>query len=418
MEEWKEYKLGDIADIQTGPFGSQLHQRDYVDVGTPCIMPTNIGTQLDIKPEGIAHVKKEDVIRLKKHCVNEGDIIYSRRGDIEKCAYVSQREKGWLCGTGCLRIRINSKNVNPHFIAYQLSTKESKKWIVGNAVGTTMLNLNSGILKELPLLMPNRQKQDSVVDILKSLDEKIEVNRRINENLEQQAQALFKSWFVDFEPFKDQPFVESELGMIPQGWRVGTLGDICVTNKRTYKGDFVSEIEYLDTGCVTNNIIDTPQILNPAIDKIPSRARRAVTEGDIIYSSVRPNQRHYALLFNPSSNTVVSTGFVVITANWSGYRYYIYQYLIQDEIVNKLQAIAEQSVSTFPSLNASDLTNLKIVIPPNDVVGDFAALNCSFITQINKKQQESRCLAELRDTLLPRLMSGELKVNDLENNEI
>lgn len=250
-------------------------------------------------------------------------------------------------------------------------------------------------------------------DFYFNISEKAEINRRINENLEQQAQALFKSWFVDFEPFKDQPFVESELGMIPQGWKVGIVKDLCVTNKRSYKGDFAKEIEYIDTGSVTNNVIDSVQILNPATDKIPSRARRAVMEGDIIYSSVRPNQRHYALLFNPSDNTVVSTGFVVITANWSGYRYFIYQFLIQDEIVDKLQAIAEQSVSTFPSLNASDITNLKIVIPPNDVVGDYASMCCSFFAKIYENQQESRRLVELRDTLLPKLMSGEINVNNL-----
>ena len=88
MEEWKEYKLGEVSNIQTGPFGSQLHQRDYVDEGTPCIMPTNIGIHLDILSDGIAKVKSEDVNRLKKHCVKVGDIIYSRRGDIEKCAYI------------------------------------------------------------------------------------------------------------------------------------------------------------------------------------------------------------------------------------------------------------------------------------------------------------------------------------------
>jgi type I restriction enzyme S subunit len=186
-------------------------------------MPTNIGSHLDIQSDRIAHVKAEDVMRLSKYCVKTGDIIYSRRGDIEKCAFIRPQEEGWLCGTGCLRIRTNSQKANSHFIAYQLSTKECKKWIVGNAVGTTMLNLNSGILKELPLYMPNRQIQDSVVAILKSLDDKIEVNRKINENLELQAQALFKSWFVDFEPFKNGEFVESELGMIPKGWRVVEL---------------------------------------------------------------------------------------------------------------------------------------------------------------------------------------------------
>lgn len=219
MEEWKEYRLGDIADIQTGPFGSQLHQRDYVPVGTPCIMPTNIGKHLDFLDENIAYISKEDANRLSRHIVRQGDIVYARRGDIEKCAYVSAKEDGWFCGTGCLRIRVNEEN-NSHFIAYQLSTADCKKWIVGNAVGTTMLNLNTTILNELPLFLPNNETQNKIASILSSLDDKIETNRKINENLETQAQALFKSWFVDFEPFKDQPFVESKLGMIPQGWKV------------------------------------------------------------------------------------------------------------------------------------------------------------------------------------------------------
>ena len=301
------------------------------------------------------------------------------------------------------------------WLYYWLKSIYSRQYINQRLAGSTQSYLTLDSLRNFPISYPGDDTAYSIISILKSLDDKIDVNRRINENLEQQAQALFKSWFVDFEPFKDGEFVESELGMIPKGWRVGKLGDICVTNKRSYKGNFAYEIEYIDTGSVTNNVIDSTQLLNPATDKIPSRARRAVTEGDIIYSSVRPNQRHYALLFNPSCNTVVSTGFVVITANWSGYRYYIYQYLIQDEIVDKLQAIAEQSVSTFPSLNAADITNLRIVIPPDEVVGDYATICCSYIEKIEKNQKESRRLATLRDTLLPKLMSGELKVNEVIN---
>lgn len=258
--------------------------------------------------------------------------------------------------------------------------------------------------------IPPIDYQKRVATILKSLDDKIENNRRINENLEAQAQALFKSWFVDFEPFRDQPFVDSELGMIPKGWRVGKLGDICVTNKRTYGANFQSQILYLDTGSVTNNIFEELKLLNPKIDKIPSRARRAVTEGDIVYSSVRPNQRHFAFMYNPQSNLVASTGFVVITANWSCYRFYIYQYLIQEKIINNLHAIAEQSVSTYPSINATDITSLNIIIPPDDVIMRFAELCNSYFAVIHNNQNESRDLAKLRDTLLPKLMSGEIKV--------
>ena len=417
MEEWKEYRVAEvIEEISMGPFGSNIKVDNFIDAGVPVLNGSNL-QGFKLNEDSFNYVSQEKADSLGKANAHKGDIVITHRGTLGQIVYIPEESKfdQYLISQSQFRLKLKKDVIRPDFFVYFFHTRLGQHRILMNAsqVGVPALARPTSTFKEVLVPVPKMEVQNKILDILHSLDDKIEVNRRINKNLEQQAQALFKSWFVDFEPFKDQPFVESELGMIPQGWRVGTLGDICVTNKRTYKGDFVSEIEYIDTGCVTNNIIDTPQILNPAIDKIPSRARRAVTEGDIIYSSVRPNQRHYALLFNPSSNTVVSTGFVVITANWSGYRYYIYQYLIQDEIVNKLQAIAEQSVSTFPSLNASDLTNLKIVIPPNDVVGDFAALNCSFITQINKKQQESRRLAELRDTLLPRLMSGELKVNDV-----
>jgi len=409
MEEWKEYKATDFCkNVTDGTHDSPKQKSE----GYYLITSKHIkGNTIDF--DSAYKISEEDYNKIiQRSKVDQWDVIISMIGAYCGFCYLEKSTKTDYAIKNVGLFKVGSE-IKSKWLYYYLSSPagQNKLHLLRTGSSQPYIALNS--LRNFTIPVPDEKTMRSIIYVLQSLDDKIEVNRRINENLEQQAQALFKSWFVDFEPFKNQPFVESELGMIPQGWRVGTLGDICVTNKRTYKGDFVSEIEYIDTGCVTNNIIDTPQILNPAIDKIPSRARRAVTEGDIIYSSVRPNQRHYALLFNPSSNTVVSTGFVVITANWSGYRYYIYQYLIQDEIVNKLQAIAEQSVSTFPSLNASDLTNLKIVIPPNDVVGDFAALNCSFITQINKKQQESRCLAELRDTLLPRLMSGELHVNDM-----
>ena len=415
MSDWKEYRLGDVISIAGGFAykGNLIGQGDNYLLGMGCVSYNENFLDKGARPyEGDCP---------DRYSAKTGDIVLATRQQSDNLpilgmpAIIPSKYEGcrMIVGANLYKVEIKDNNFDNRYIYWLLKTPLYVNHIRSCQSGTTVRMITKANIEDFVFSAPSKIERKRIADIIWTLDDKIEVNKRINENLEQQAQALFKSWFVDFEPFKDQPFVESELGMIPQGWRVGTLGDICVTNKRTYKGDFVSEIEYIDTGCVTNNIIDTPQILNPAIDKIPSRARRAVTEGDIIYSSVRPNQRHYALLFNPSSNTVVSTGFVVITANWSGYRYYIYQYLIQDEIVNKLQAIAEQSVSTFPSLNASDLTNLKIVIPPNDVVGDFAALNCSFITQINKKQQESRRLAELRDTLLPRLMSGELKVSDI-----
>ena len=348
---------------------------------------------LDIKSDGIAHVRKEDVLRLSKHCVKLGDIIYSRRGDIEKCAFISQNEEGWLCGTGCLRIRINPEKANPHFIAYQLSTKESKSWIVGNAVGTTMLNLNTGILKELPLFIPNKQTQDSVVFVLKSLDDKIEVNKRINDNLEQQAQALFKSWFVDFEPFKNQPFIESELGMIPKGWRVVKLGAI---------------IEEMPKSTIQVNHARTAQGQYPFF-----------TSGSSVYQ--------YDSLIVSGRNIFLNTGGV------AGVRFYIggaaystdtwcikgiddysdFLYLYLADIVDLLNSQYFEG-SALKHLKKKALKERLIIIPPSVIINNFNMIVKPMHDKIYINYNLKNYLSSIRDTLLPRLMSGNLEVKDIE----
>ena len=182
MEDWRNIKLGEISKIQTGPFGSQLHQSDYVQEGVPCIMPVNISSSLSLNCEGIAKVSEIDAKRLSRHRVRYGDIVYSRRGDIERCAFIDDRYVGWLCGTGCLKVGDFSETVNPKFIALSLSLPKSRAWLVSNAVGTTMLNLNTSILGDLPLRVPSLKTQTEIVNIIESLDDKIELNNQINHN--------------------------------------------------------------------------------------------------------------------------------------------------------------------------------------------------------------------------------------------
>ena len=409
MEEWKEYKLGEISDIQTGPFGSQLHQKDYVPLGTPCIMPTNIGNRLNIDTTNIAHVKGEDVTRLQRHCVKEGDIIYSRRGDIEKCAYILPVNEGWLCGTGCLRIRVKDNDVNSRFLAYQLSTCECKKWIVGNAVGSTMLNLNTSILKELPLRLPSKNKQDRLVNILKSLDDKIEVNRRINDNLEQQAQALFKSWFVDFEPFRDQPFVESELGMIPERWRVGSFldninvmpGGTPSTNVDEYWKDgtipFFSPKDVNGVYCFETEKSITELGLNNCSSRLYPKDTLFITArgtvGKIALAGVpmAMNQSNYALAAKEGVGK-------------------FYLYLLTQTLVSTLLKKANGAV--FSAITTKDF-NEPNLIPAENVMDSFEVLVKPIFDKMFQTCEESRRLVQLRDTLLPRLMSGEIKVGDV-----
>ena len=181
MGEWQRTTLGEICrdsggEIQTGPFGSQLHARDYVSSGTPSVMPQNIGDNR-IDPEGIARVSDHDIARLKRYVLRQGDILYSRRGDVERRALVRAENDGWLCGTGCLRVRIETQeHFDSRFISYALGLEESRKWIVRHAVGATMLNLNTAILGAVPILAPGIGEQIAIAEVLGALDDKIAAN--------------------------------------------------------------------------------------------------------------------------------------------------------------------------------------------------------------------------------------------------
>lgn len=400
--EWKEVRLGDIADVQTGPFGSQLHKSDYIAEGIPCIMPTNIGSHLNFIVDGIAHVSEVDANRLSRHLTEFGDIIYARRGDIEKCAYVTTNEEKWLCGTGCLKIRCNN-GVNSRFIAYQLSTAECKKWITGNAVGTTMLNLSKGILSNLPLLVPSHEDQRRIASILSSLDRKIELNNKINADLEEMAQAIFKNWFVDFEPFKDGKFVDSELGMIPEGWKVGTLRDI--TNNKTAKVKERNDVKVLSPVTSGELVLSeeyfTKQVFSSSIAKY-----KIVNKGDFAYNPARVN------IGSIGRNEFVFDGCVspvyVVFSVLDGYENYFDLFRKTDFFKDSVASLAIGGVRQ--SLSYDDLSLIETIIPSKNIVEKFNNLYNQMKKTIKANKLENSRLSTLRDTLLPRLMSGEIEV--------
>ena len=403
--EWKEVRLGDIADVQTGPFGSQLHKSDYIAEGIPCIMPTNIGPHLNFIVDGIAHVSEVDANRLSRHLTEIGDIIYARRGDIEKCAYVTTNEEKWLCGTGCLKIRCNNE-VNSRFIAYLLSTAECKKWITGNAVGTTMLNLSKGILSNLPLLVPSHEDQRRIASILSSLDRKIELNNKINADLEEMAQAIFKNWFVDFEPFKDDKFVDSELGMIPEGWKVGRLTDIIkLMPGGTPK---TSEPLYWDNGTIP---FFSPKDVNGVYC---FATEKHITEAGL--NKCSSNLYPKDTIFITCRGTVgkVCLAACDMAMNQSNYaikaidgysQYYIF-FLVKS-VVERL--IKKSNGAVFSAITSKDFDE-EILIPSQKAVEDFTNVIDGFFRRIFTIGTENSRLSLLRDTLLPRLMSGELEV--------
>ncbi len=207
-------RLADICvdkiGVQTGPFGSQLHQEDYVEVGSPIITVEHLGDNR-ILHENMPCVTDDDKNRLSKYHLKSGDVVFSRVGSVDRRALVRDAEDGWLFSGRCLRVRADKNKIDPVYLSYFFGLETFKNYIRSIAVGATMPSINTKILSDVPIYYPQLDRQKEIANVLYSIDEKIELNRQINQSLEQIAQAIFKSWFVDFDPVKAKILAKEQL---------------------------------------------------------------------------------------------------------------------------------------------------------------------------------------------------------------
>lgn len=399
--EWKEVRLGEVADVQTGPFGSQLHKENYVNKGTPIVTVEHLGNKW-FTSQNLPMVSDEDKLRLAKYCSQEGDVIFSRVGSVDRCSYVSKEYSGWLFSGRCLRVRPRS-GINPEYLYYFLTNEGTKQYIRNIAVGATMPSINTKLLNEVPITIPSLDDQHRIASILSSLDRKIELNNKINADLEEMAQAIFKNWFVDFEPFKDGKFVDSELGMIPEGWKVGTLGDI--TKNKSAKVKERNDVKVLSpvtTGeLVLSEEYFTKQVFSSSIAKY-----KIVNKGDFAYNPARVNIG--SLGRNEFDfDGCVSPVYVVFSV-LDGYENYFDLFRKTDFFKDSVASLAIGGVRQ--SLSYDDLSSIEVIIPSENAVEEFNNLYNQMKKTIKANKLENSSLSTLRDTLLPRLMSGELEV--------
>jgi type I restriction enzyme S subunit len=191
---WKMSTLGAICEpnggaIQTGPFGSQLHASDYVAFGVPVVMPKDISIRR-VDATTAARILPEDADRLMKHQLRGGDIIFSRRGDVEKHALIGERERGWLCGTGCLLVRPGTRRKVSGYLSRSLDLLQTKKWLTQHAVGATMPNLNTGILSGVPVLLPSDEVLAAFEQVASAFDEHISENNATAKTLTELRDTL------------------------------------------------------------------------------------------------------------------------------------------------------------------------------------------------------------------------------------
>lgn len=388
-------------------------------------MPQDI-TQDRVNSNSVARIRELDAVRLSRYRLKAGDIVYSRRGDVERRALISEREDGWLCGTGCLRVRFGEGVVHPRYAAYYLSHPASRKWVVRHAVGATMPNLNTSILGALPFLLPPLPEQRRIARILGALDDKIELNRRTNETLEAMARALFRAWFVDFEPvrakqdgrpldplsqkhlhlFPDR-LVETEHGEIPEGWEWGKLGELFEVNppRRLPKGTVAP---YLD---MANMPIRGHRADEWILREVGSGAK--FQNGDTLLARITPclenGKTAFVDFLADGEVGWGSTEFIVLRPKPPLPPYFGYL-LAREPEFRDFAIQAMNGSSGRQRVPPDSVKPWRIAAPRREVCEAFGDVVEPLARRIRSNATEAKTLAETRDALLPQLLSGEIRV--------
>lgn len=301
----------------------------------------------------------------------------------------------------CCNLTINDEVADYEFVYYSL--KNDYTTLASLANGGAQQNLNAQIIKDYVLKMPSLADQRRIASILSSLDRKIELNNKINADLEEMAQAVFKNWFVDFEPFKDGKFVDSELGMIPEGWKVGTLGDI--TKNKSAKVKERNDVKVLSP-VTTGELVLSEEYFTKQVFSLSIAKYKIVNKGDFAYNPARVNIG--SLGRNEFDfDGCVSPVYVVFSV-LDGYENYFDLFRKTDFFKDSVASLAIGGVRQ--SLSYDDLSSIEVIIPSENAVEEFNNLNNQMKKIIKANKLENSRLSTLRDTLLPRLMSGELEV--------
>ncbi|HEY1133258.1 MAG TPA: restriction endonuclease subunit S [Nocardioides sp.] len=399
MSEWRSTTLGELCreaggSIQTGPFGSQLHARDYVTEGVPSVMPMNIGDNR-ILEEGIARVSAKDALRLKRHQLAPGDIVYSRRGDVERRSLVRQENNGWLCGTGCLRVRVGDPTVHDAtFISWALGLPDVRRWIVQHAVGATMLNLNTGILAAVPLLVPPVREQRAIADVLGALDDKTAANANAQRLIVDLCDGIFAAASLSaghastFAEVADVAGGGTPKTAVEDFWH-GDIRWATPTDVTALQSPYLSE---------------TSRTISEA--GLESCASRLYPKGSILMTS-RATIGAFAIAQHA---TAVNQGFIVVNANDPDLQWWLFH----DMRRRVPEFLSHANGATFLELSRGKFKQLSISLPADDTAAAFSATVGPLHAKNAQLASENRRLTTTRDALLPLLMSGKLRVKDAE----
>jgi type I restriction enzyme S subunit len=379
--------------------------------------------------DGVERFRTELERKVRAKQSQPGDVMVTTKGNSTgRVGYVSTRLPPFVYSPHLSFWRsLRPGELVPGFLRAWSRGPEFRRQLQALSHGTDMAPYLSLVdQKRLRITLPPPEQQRTIAHVLSALDDKIELNRQMNQTLEQIAAALFRSWFVDFDPVRAkaagrQPegmdaetaalfpdrFVESEIGEMPEGWRQVSVSEVADLNARTLsKHDALETIEYIDISSVSRGDIASTQKFGRGDE--PSRARRRLRHGDTVLSTVRPDRGAYFLSLNPKPNLIASTGFAVVsptTVPWS----FMHSTLTRQEVSTYLGHVADGGA--YPAVRPEVIGNFGLTLPAEPALLDRFHVICGpLFERAALNREESQTLAALRDSLLPRLLSGEIRV--------
>lgn len=368
---------------------------------------------------------------MKSTLLRAGDLLFARQSLVlsgaGKCSIFTGDDEPTTFESHIIRVRIDRKRASPEFYYYLLRSSYGRaliQTIVEQGAGAS--GIRGSDLSNLLVPLPAIDTQIAIAETLAFLDDKIDLNRRMNETLEAMARALFKDWFVDFGPTKAKmegraPYLAPEIWNLfpdrldndgkPEGWKYGTLSDLAETNSESWTNNKHPEfVDYVDLSNTKWGTIESVSRL--AWTKAPSRARRIAKVGDTIIGTTRPGNGSFAYI--SQSGLTISTGFAVLTPKKTLYQDFVYVAASAPSNINRLANLADGHGGAYPAVKPSEVAETEVAIASEQVFVKYAEIASEMRNKIETAKLESRSLSQTRDFLLPKLMSGEVRVGDAE----
>lgn len=401
MEEWNQYKLIDVLDKLIDYRGKTPKKTTS---GVPLITAKIIKNGRIETPTEFISVDDYDSWMVRGF-PKVGDVVLTTEAPLGEVAQLDN--ENIALAQRVVTLRGKASVLDNTYLKYYLMSNVGQQRLKARETGTTVTGIKQSELREVLIDCPPYEFQQKIASILKSLDDKIEVNRRINDNLEQQTQALFKSWFIDFEPFKDGEFVESELGMIPKGWRIGKLNEILVLQKNNIKKGADTTLPYLPIDIIPMHSLGVTEFKD---NSEAQSSLQTFEKNEIIVGAMRVY--FHRVVIAPCKGITRNTCFVLKPKNIEMWAYSILQ-CNQEDAIDYANRTSKGSTMPYAVWD-NGFGNYKIIIPKLDLLRRFNNLLYPFLEKLRDSYKENLVLSNIRDTLLPKLMSGELRVPDTD----